>query len=697
MGTNFITSVVQSRSRKAFLALTLAAGLALPASPGRAESPVTEGSWSTLPYLMPINPIHVGVMHTGKVLVVAGSENVASQHDEEEYYAAVYDPVAGSIVVQDLQWDIFCTGMSAMPDGRFLIVGATNHYNPFYGDAMATIFDPLTERFNQVEDMANGRWYASSLILGDGSLMTFSGLDETRQTNNTVELYNTGPGWSQPYVANWTPTLYPRLHLMTDGNVFYSSYAPDSTIFNTTSKVWTLNVAHTNFGENRRGGSAATLPLRPEDGYRDKVIIAGGGNVGSTSTEVIDLSVPNPSWHETQPMANGRIRLNTVLLPNGTLMALGGSTIDEDPNFASLPGEIFDPATETWSPAGVSVYPRLYHSVALLLPDATVWVAGSNPEEGFFEDHMEVYTPSYLYTTDQNGNVVLADRPTISSVTSEIGYGSTFSIRTPDAANVKDVVLIRPGSASHSFDFDQRFIGLTYNARGGKITASAPPNGNIAPPGYYMLFILNQDGVPSLAKFVHLSSNPRNKSPNSAISTPSGTTIIQAGQSVNFAGQGKDPDGSIASYKWIFPGGSPSTSTSQNPGSVKFDDPGTYVVSMNVLDNVGDHDPSPSTRTIIVEGEEELELYIAKPPADATVEGDRVSIALEAEHTEGNSNTFSCAIDGEVIGTATTDELKSTFIWNTTTYAPGLHTITGTVTDATGETATISQKNTLAK
>lgn len=605
MAKSSLPSATNSR-RRALLALALAACFTLP-QVGRAQSPVTQGSWSTLPYLMPINPIHVGVLHTGKVLVVAGSEDVASQHEAEEYYAAVWDPGTGSIVVQELQWDIFCTGMSALPDGRFLIVGGTDHYNPFYGESLGSVFDPLTERFNQVENMANGRWYASSLILGDGSLMTFSGLDATRQTNNTVELYKVGPGWSPEYQAQWTPTLYPRLHLLPDGNVFYSSSAPDSALFNTTTKTWTLNVAHTNFGQNRRGGAAAVLPLRPEESYKPKVIIVGGGNVGSTSTEVIDLSVANPSWHETQPMANGRIRLNTVLLPSGNLLALGGSVIDEDPNTASLQAEIFDAATETWSPAGLSVYPRLYHSVALLLPDATVWVAGSNPEENFYEEHMEIYSPAYLYTTDSNGNVVLANRPTISGGTSEIGYGANFTIQTPDAAQIKDVVLIRPGSASHSFDFDQRFIGLTYNNRGGKLTAVAPPNGNIAPPGYYMLFILDQAGVPSVAKFVHLSANPRNKSPRSSITSPRGTTVIQAGETVDFAGRGKDPDGSVASYKWIFPGGSPATSTAQNPGRVRFSEPGTYVVSLNVLDNVGDNDPSPSTRTIIVEGEEEPE------------------------------------------------------------------------------------------
>ncbi|MEO5753245.1 MAG: galactose oxidase-like domain-containing protein [Chthoniobacterales bacterium] len=689
-------TIFGTERRWLFLALAIAAGLGLPVQLGRADSPVTEGSWNTLPYLMPINPIHVGLMHTGKVLVVAGSENVALQHDEERYYGAVYDPAAGTFQVQDLLWDIFCTGMAALPDGRFLIIGGTDHYNPFYGESLATVFDPQTEKFAQLEEMGNGRWYGSSIILGDGSLMAFSGLDANRATNKAVELYNVGPGWSQEYFAQWTPPLYPRMHLLPNGNVFYDGPNPDAAIFNPTTKVWTLNVAQSIFG-NRRGGSSVLLPLRPGNGYQPKVIILGGGNVGTTSTEIIDLSVASPAYRQTSPMAEGRIRLNAVLLPSGKVMALGGSTIDEDPNFASLKGEIFDPTTETWSLAGTSVYPRLYHSSALLLPDATVWVAGSNPEESFFENHMEVYSPAYLFTTDQNGNVIPAPRPTINSVTSEIAYRANFTIQTPNAADIGEVVIMKPGSSSHSFDFEQRFVGLTFSLNGGKLTVTAPPNGSIAPPGYYMVFILNRSGVPSVAKFVHLSSTPRNKTPNVSITAPRGSVVIQAGQSVDFAGQAIDPDGSVASYKWVFPGGSPATSTAQNPGTVTFAQPGTYIVSMNALDNLGGSDPSPPTRTIIVDGEEELELYILKPAANSTVTGGTVKIVFEAENAEINGNTFTCSVDGLVIGTTTLDGVKANFTWNTSSYANGQHTISGTIREAGGDMASISETVTLAK
>ena len=212
-----------------------------------------------------------------------------------------------------------------------------------------------------------------------------------------------------------------------------------------------------------------------------------------------------------------------------------------------------------------------------------------------------------------------------------------------------------------------------------------------------MLFILNKTGVPSVAKFVHLSATPKNKTPAGGITTPAGDMTIQAGASVNFTGSGSDPDGSVASYKWIFPGGSPSTSTAQNPGNVSFAEPGTYIVSLNVLDNAGANDPSPPTRTITVEGLVDLELYFTKPPPGSTVIGNKVTVILEAENPEGNANTFTLSIDGNLIGTTTTSGLDATFFWLTNTYAAGLHTLSGTVVDSTGNTASVSETVTLSK
>src|SRR5881296_389806 len=198
-----------------------------------------QGRWTTLPYLMPINPIHIALLNTGKVLVVAGSGNVAT---ETNYQAAVWDPQAGTIVTQPVAWDMFCNGMVVLPDGRLFINGGNLQYDPFHGELRSSAFDPVLGVFTDLENMAHGRWYPTVTTLGDGRVMTFSGLTETGGTNTAVEVYTVGSGWSAEYPAGWTPPLYPRMHLMPNGNVFYAGSGTGSRVFNTTTNTWSAVV-----------------------------------------------------------------------------------------------------------------------------------------------------------------------------------------------------------------------------------------------------------------------------------------------------------------------------------------------------------------------------------------------------------------------------------------------------------------------
>jgi hypothetical protein len=161
---------------------------------------------------MPINPISATLLNTGKVLIVAGSENDAknNSHGAESYRNAIWDPTGAtqsSITVQNMEYDVFCSGTAALPDGRALVVGGTSDYS-FTGDNRASIFDPATERFVQSQSMVDGRWYATATTLGDGRIMAFSGLGLSGGTNNTVEIYdlkNAGAGWTSPVSAPFSP------------------------------------------------------------------------------------------------------------------------------------------------------------------------------------------------------------------------------------------------------------------------------------------------------------------------------------------------------------------------------------------------------------------------------------------------------------------------------------------------------------
>jgi len=465
------------------------------------SSPLTGllGQWTTLANQTPINPVHVALMNTGKVLIVSGSGNLPTNHD---YEAAVWDPQTQLFVSQPLGWDMFCNGMVVLPDGRPLVNSGTLQYDPFFGELRSAVFDPVTNVFTTVQNMAHGRWYPTVTTLGDGSVMTFSGLSETGTTNTAVEIFTVASGWSQEFVAGWTPPLYPRMHLLPDGRVFYSGSGRGSRFFDPSTKTWSPVVATTNYPGTRTYGTSVLLPLTPQNGYTPRVVIFGGGNPSTPSTEIIDLSAPLPAWQYGPPMSQPRIEMNATILPNGRVLATGGSFNDEDATTASLNADLYDPATNTFSLVGANTFPRLYHSNALLLPDATVLLIGGNPQRGIYENHLEIYTPAYLFTVTGG----FAIRPTITDVPAgPIGYGTTFTVHTPIAADVASVVLVRPGAVTHAFDMDQRLVGLSYTAGLGALNVTAPPNGNVAPPGYYMLFILNSAGVPSLASFVRLS------------------------------------------------------------------------------------------------------------------------------------------------------------------------------------------------
>ncbi len=526
---------LRSSSSALTLALTLLllAGLALTPPGAYAQNNVT-GTWQTLPNLMPINPVHTALMSNGKILVVSGSGNYPAQ---TTFSVGIWDPASNSMTSQGTEsWDQFCNGMVVLPDGRPFIVGGNLQYDPFHGWNRTAVYDPATGKYSDMEDMAHGRWYPTDTILGDGRLMTFSGLDETGKTNVQVEIYKVGSGWAAPSTAPWTPPLYPRLHLLPNGKVFYSGATTQSRTFDPSNNTWSSVIATTNYSGVRTYGSSVLFPLTPANGYKPKVIIFGGGNPATATTEIIDLSAGTPAWAYGPSMSQPRIEMNATLLPNGQVLTVGGSLNDEDTGTASLQADLYNTNTNSMSSAGSNAFARLYHSVALLLPDGTVWVAGGNPVRGTYEEHVEIYTPPYLY----NSSGSLATRPSISSLsTSIIGYGTSFTVHTPDAANISSVVIMKDGAATHAFNMDQRLVGLNFSKGSGKLTVTGPPNGNTAPPGYYMIFLINSSGVPSVAKFLQVSKTSTDTPPKGTITSPTTDITIAPGQSVNFAGSGK--------------------------------------------------------------------------------------------------------------------------------------------------------------
>jgi fibronectin type 3 domain-containing protein len=677
-----------------------------------ADVPHLNGQWVTLPYLMPINPISSTLLHTGHVLIVAGSENDASNHSggSESYRAALWDPTGttqSSVAIQELTYDVFCSGTAALPDGRPLIVGGTNDYS-FTGENRASFYDPATNSWVQSQNMVDGRWYATATALGDGRVMTWSGLSLTGGTNNTVEIYdlnNAGAGWSGPTSAPVSPPLYPRMHVLPSGKVFYTGHGSGGSsangyFFDPVARTWTVSTPTT---RDRSYGTTVLLPLLPPS-YTPKVLALGGSSPATSTTETIDLSLTPPVWTPGPAMSTGRIQMDAVILPDGTVLALGGSVNNEAPDGPGKKADLYHPAGGgSMTSAGTASYARLYHSSALLLPDARVMSIGSNPaNRGSYQPAIEIYTPAYLF--DANDRPV-TNRPSITAVSPSsgaIGYGAPFSVSYTSASAITSAVLVRPGSVTHAFDMEQRLIGLCGPAPqppcsgSGTLNLTTPPNGNVAPPGYYMLFLLDSNGVPSTARFIQLS--PYGTAPPvGAIASPATDMTIPAGAAVSFSA-----GTAAAKYSWIFPGGSPATSTAQNPGNVTFSNPGTYTASLTVVDASGNSDPSPPTRTITVTPptadfsmamSQSSKTVTPGQPTTFTVTVTPVSgFAGPVSLSVGSESGFPTGISSGGFSPATiTGSGSSTLTMNTTTatvpYALSL-TITGTSGTVTHTTST---------
>ena len=221
----------------------------------------------------------------------------------------------------------------------------------------------------------------------------------------------------------------------------------------------------------------------------------------SATTYVLDMTQPLPAWRETASMAFPRTFHTLTLLPDGTVFVTGGGDTTDAVGVSgaiSYP-ELWSPASETWTTMASMQKPRLYHSIALLLPDGRVLAAGGGRFNGVDEPtdqvNAEIYSPPYLFK---------GPRPTISSAPATATYGGTITVETSDAARIAAVSLVRLGSVTHAFNQNQRFLELPFEIVSGVLTVQAPANANLAPPGHYMLFILDTNGVPSVAAILKL-------------------------------------------------------------------------------------------------------------------------------------------------------------------------------------------------
>ncbi|MFL5909807.1 MAG: galactose oxidase-like domain-containing protein [Gaiellaceae bacterium] len=485
----------------------------------------------------------------GEILMVGGDNhdraaNIAGQFDHARRFNCRHTSQALAYV-QSPNADLFCCGHAQLGDGRALTGGGTITFPPqsegihhamhFEGHRHAFAYNPATGAFSEVASMGfepgtthgGGRWYPTLCTLATGEVLAVAGHpagDDGRHNSNRPERY-------QPLADRWVmlaphgpdhppnPDLFPRIHVLRDGSVFVSSLLQGNTHC-LGIDPWTGQ--HRDVADLPDGAyhgfdcPSVLLPLTPDDGYRPRVLLCGG-----TTSQLIDLGAATPGWvtvpRSGSTAGQARTHANALILPTGDVLMTGGASPADD-QAAVLAPELYstpiDHATGTPSYTGATgdwntlndpaTVLRNYHSSALLMPDGRVWTAGGNspnqPDQPPTDNQkkIEIFDPPYPAGT----------RPRITASPKVVAYGDAFAVTmpSPQAQHVRAVTLMRCGSSTHAFNPDQRCVFLDFASETAtRLRVTAPPHGGVAPPGNYMLFVIDDGGRPcQYASFVRV-------------------------------------------------------------------------------------------------------------------------------------------------------------------------------------------------
>jgi galactose oxidase len=412
----------------------------------------------------------------------------------------IWDPSTGTFTFVDAGVDLFCSGHSFLSDGRLMEAGGSDDHDD-HGQRFAWIFDYRSNSWFQTPNMADGRWYPTVATLANGTTFIISGEDTNMVFDSIPEVYNPASNtFTEMTGLTGLQKFWAWLFVAPNGQLFYAGDYASAHYINTSGVGSTGQQFTTNYGLQRSYGSAVMYDV-------GKILIVGGGNTTNTA-EIIDLTSGSPHWQYTGAMQFARRQMNTVILANGQVMASGGSAgvaFNPITNISYTP-EIWDPGTQVWTAKANYQVPRLYHSETLLLLDARVLsVGGGQPPAAGLQDNYnaEIYSPPYLFNPD--GSSVAASRPIIRSAPTTVGYGGTMQLTVQNvAAGSANVLWIRLGSVTHAINMNTRLNHLASSQSGQTLTVTAPANANLAPPGHYVLYVLNANGVPSAGTVIQI-------------------------------------------------------------------------------------------------------------------------------------------------------------------------------------------------
>ena len=627
----------------------------------------------------PVIGVHVALLPNGKVLAYDSiGDNATETYPVQDHTrATVWDPVTGTQtpVNVDTGFNIFCSGLAHLIDGRMFMAGG-NKDQQLNGIVQTHFFDPATNSWTLGPNMAAGRWYPTVTPLNNGEMLITSG------RVNTPDVRTLAGNLRSLSTASLSLPLYPWMDVAPNGLAFYSG--PDQTLR-------ALNPSGTGswqtFGQrdsiNRDYGGHAIFDI-------GKMLVAGGGS-STKDSRVVDFNGPTPQVSSTAPMAFGRRQHNLTVLADGSVLATGGNSSGAslvDLNAGVYPAELWSPATGQWRTLASMQITRQYHSTALLLPDGRVLSAGGGicgtcDTVGYLAKNAEIFSPPYLFQADGT----LAPRPSIDAAPASTTYGATMTIGTPEPASISKVALIRLGAVTHSNNMEQRYIPLSFTPGATTITATAPDNSNIAPPGIYMLFIIDANGVPSLARIVSVQGN---SPPAVTLTQPADGATFSAPATVNLFATASDTDGTVTKIEF-FNGTTKLGEDTTAPYSFAWSGvpAGSYTLTARATDDVGGTATSAASRITVVSNTNAPPAVSITSPVDGAIFPWKPTISITATATDSDGTVTRVEFrDGTtLVGQDSTAPYS--FTWRNVPV--GNHVLTARATDNMSAVMTSSQ------
>jgi len=677
-GTHSVTAVARDVAGNE----TTSATVAVTVSNAGSNDPSLVGRWAG-PYAWPLVAVHATLMPSGKVLLWDDhTDNSGVQ---------VWDPVTDTMSAPPyVDRALFCSGHVVLTDGRVLAVGGQLSSN--VGVKEANLFDPATQAWSTGANMHYGRYYPTATLLPDGRVLATGGADNCPTCGDSggshdglaliPEIYDpVANNWSRLTGASLSLPMYPHMFVVPDGRVLAVGSAEDpiaSRALDVERETWTIVDPTV-----RDGGSA--VMFRP-----GKILKTGSARnpnypvaAAAATAYVLDTNLAEPSWRAVTPMALARTQHNLTVLPDGNVLVVGGGPNSDayQTAAAAKPAELWSPVTEAWTTMASMSEPRLYHATALLLPDARVLVAGGGR---FGPDYPsgELFSPPYLFK---------GARPTITSAPAVVPYHSHLTVGTPDGARVATVSLVALGSVTHAFNQTQRYAELPFAPVAGGLDVTAPTNPNAVPPGYHMLFLVDDAGVPSVAAIVRIPAPWEDDVPPSAPTNLAGS--LSPGRVLLTWTAATDNVGVVRYNIHRASTSNEAPSPANKIGvsaTTSFSDTGfasgTFFYTVTAEDAAANVGPASNTVRRTVTADATPPTVALTAPAPGSILSGVVAVAAAASDDVGVSGV-QFVLDGAALGAEDTSA-PFTVDWNTNQAANGAHVLSAIARDARGNTTT---------